>query len=168
MTVILRKLSQKRNWDNVSWLNIGCVQADAIKCLVTCENKLSVFVLNDCDEQVERVVAALAAKRDYLTHIDLAIAPEHILPKCGIRTNSVKGETPDLEVNKWHQDLMELTTSKISQLAESIKLEGEIKRYQKSRVERAIKKSLGSNSISIERIGAKLMNSLRKHGLFLP
>ena len=167
MTVILRKLSQKRNWDNVSWLDCGSVQADATKCLETCNNKLSVYVFEECDEQVERVVAALAAKRDYLTHIDLAIAPKHILPKCGIRTYSVEGETPDLEVNKWHQDLIELSTSKVSQLAEAIKQEGQIQRYQKTRVESAVKKSLESNLLSIERIGGKLMNSLRKRRFLL-
>ena len=103
MRAVLRKLEQKRHWDSQSWLSQGDVQADVAKCLSTDGNTLSVYVLDKPKEQLDRVVAALAAGRDYLVRFDLAIAPENILDKCGIVRASSSGDTLDRQVNEWHQ-----------------------------------------------------------------
>ena len=82
VTLILRKLQQKRYWDEAPWLGAHDVQADATKCLKTKENELSVFKI-DNQMQVRRVVAALAFTRDNLAYVDLAIIPESVLKKSG-------------------------------------------------------------------------------------
>ena len=164
MAIIFRKLNQKRHWDNAPWLEQQDAQADVTKCLATNENRLSVFVLDEPDEQVRRVVAALAATRDHLAHIDLAVVPENILEQCSIRWADTTGQTPDSEVNGWHRDLIELTIAKITRLAAAIKREGQIERYNPKRVGRAIKHSLDVNCIGTERMGEELAQSLRKRG----
>lgn len=162
MRVILRKLSQKRHWDNAPWLERGDMQADVTKCLATGENKLSVFVLDEPNEQVERVVAALAVMRENLAQLDPAVAPEGILEECGIQWASTQGKTPDFEVNEWHQDLIKLTIAKITRLAVAIKLKGQIKRYNYKQVAEAIKHSLDANYIGAERMGRNLAHSPQK------
>ena len=169
--MICRKLSQKRHWDGLPWLGPQETQADAVKCLMTSQNRLSVFVLDKPDDQTERVVAALAVNRDNLTHLDLAIAPEEVLVRCDIRRDRIQGQTPDSGVNGWHEDLVELTVVKIARLAAAIKSEGEIRRYNLKKVGTAIQQSLDANYIGAEHINGRLVQSLRKRGFirsFLP
>lgn len=168
MTTIFRKLSQKRHWDRPPWLGAGDCPADAVKCLETEENELSVYRLEDSDVQTDRVVAALALTRDNLAHVDLAIAPEKVLESCGIQHEKVPAKTPDSEVNDWHLDLVKLTVAKIAELATAIRTEGRIKRYQKAEVKAAIQKSLKTESIDVERIKPKLVQSLKKDGIDFP
>ena len=165
MTIICRKLSQKRHWDSLPWLEPQETQADAIKCLMTSQNRLSVFVLDEPDDQTERVVAALAVTRDSLAHLDLAVAPEHVLVQCDIRRDRVQGQTPDSGVNGWYEDLVELTVAKIARLASAIRSEGEIRRYNLKKVGIAIRQSLDAEYIGAEQINGKLIQSLRKRGL---
>ncbi len=165
MTVICRKLSQKRHWDGAPWLGPQETQADAVKCLMTSQNSLSVFVLDGPDDQTERVVAALAVTRDSLAQLDLAIAPEEVLVQCDIRRERVPGQTPDSGVNGWHEDLVELTVAKIARLASAIKSEGEIRRYNLKKVGTAIQRSLDADYIGAEHINGKLVQSLRKRGI---
>ena len=150
--MIFRKLSQKRHWDGTQWLGPHETQADAAKCLMTSQNRLSIFVLNAPDDQTERVVAALAVTRDSLAHLDLAMAPEDVLARCGIRRERAQGQTLDPEVNGWHEDLIELTVAKIARLAAAIKSEGKIMRYNMRKVGAAIRQSLDANYIGAERI----------------
>jgi len=165
VAMICRKLSQKRHWDGLPWLGSQETQADAVKCLMTSQNRLSVFVLDKADDQTERVVAALAVTRDSLAHLDLAIAPEEVLARCDIRRDRVQGQTPDPGVNDWHEDLVEFTAEKIARLAVAIKGEGEIRRYNLKKVGTAIQQSLDEDFIGAERINGKLVRSLRRRGI---
>ncbi len=162
MSAVFRKLNKKRHWDSKPWLESRDVQADVAKCLTTTENKLFIFLLEKPNEQVERVVAALALTRDNLACFDLAIVSEDILSQCNIQLNKIKAKTLDAEVNEWHYDLVELTIGKVSQLASSIKCRGEIQRYQEKQVRLAIKKSLDAHHIEVDRISPKMQESPRK------
>ena len=168
MATIFRKLTQKRYWDRMPWLSASDIQSDAVKCLMTKENKLSVFVLEEPAVQMERVVAALALTRDSLANLDLAIVPEKVLELCGIQKDRVQAETPDSEVNEWHLDLVELTVAKIAKLAAAIRNEGEIKRYNETDVEKAIQKSLNIDCVVAEQINGKLIKPLGKRGINFP
>ncbi len=168
MATIFRKLSQKRYWDRVSWLDTSDIQSDAAKCLLTKENRLSVFILEEPTVQMERVIAALALSRDNLAHLDLAIAPENVLELCQIQRDKVHADTLDSEVNEWHLDLIELTVAKIAKLATAIRNEGEIKRYNETEVKKAIQKSLNADCIIAEQINGNLIKSLQKRGIHFP
>ena len=163
--MVFRKLSQKRHWDGLPWLGSQEIQADAVRCLMTRQNRLSVFVLDRADDQTARVVAALAVTRDSLAHLDLAIAPEEVLARCDIRRDKVQGQTPDPGVNDWHEDLVELTAGQIARLATAIKSEGEIRRYNLKKVGAAIQQSLDEDFIGAEQINVNLVPSLRKRGI---
>ena len=136
-----------------------------VKCLMTSQNRLSVFVLDRADGQTEWVVAALAVTRDSLAHLDLAMAPEEVLARCDIRRDRVQGQTPDPDVNDWHEDLVELTAGKIARLAAAIKSEGEIRRYNLKKVGAAIQRSLDEDFISPKHINDNLVPSLRRRGI---
>ena len=168
MKTIFRKLNHKRHWDEEQWLSAGDVKSDATKCLQTVENTLSVFVLEKPEEQMDRVVAALALTRGNLGQVDVAIVPEEILEKCEIKRDRVQAETPDSEVNQWHIDLVELTVDKIAKFASAIKSEGQIKRYAHKAVKTAIQQSLTTNCIDVEQINEEFISTLIKRGINLP
>ena len=160
MATIFRKLNQKRHWEQRDWLRPHEVQGNAIKCLITKDNRLSVYVLNNPKVQIERVVAALALTRDNLMNLDWATVPENVLCLCKIQKKKIVADTPDSEVNGWHIDLVELTVDKIAEFAKEIKTKGCIKRSNKSDVEKAICNSLKIDCIDTDKINQKLKNDL--------
>lgn len=161
-------LHHKRHWDTKPWLSARDVQSDATKCLQTVKNALSVYILEKPEEQMDRVVAALAMTRSNLGQVDVAIIPEDVLEMCEIKRGIVQGETPDSVVNQWHVDLVELTVGKIAKFASAIKSKGKIQRYAHAAVETAIQQSLTTNDIVVEQINAKLIPSLEKRGISFP
>ena len=163
MAVVVRKLKQKRHWDNVPWLPHNDTQADVMQCSTTKTNTLSVYVLEEPDWQVERVIAALALTRDNIAHMDVAVVPDRVLTQCDIGKRVLQGDTPDSEVNSWHQDLVGLTIGKVARLAVAIKTQGKIDRYPVSKVKEAIKRSMSANCIGKERVRERMTESLRKH-----
>ena len=162
MAVIFRKLHQKRHWDQASWLADGEVQADVLKCLSTDENSLSVYILEEPDTQLDRVVAALALNRQYLTQLDWATAPDSVLDECGIKFDRKPGDTGDDSVNEWHEDLVELSFDKLARLARAIRRDGEIKRHNERKVEAAIKASIVAGHVQPDRINPTLVPSLER------
>src|SRR5712671_3199685 len=80
MATVLRKIDHKQLWnkkpegDIASWLPEGQLPADALQDIPTDSNRLSVFLLQDgAPATLERVIGALAAKRDYLAKFDYVL-----------------------------------------------------------------------------------------------
>lgn len=165
MALLFRKLLNKRHWDEREWLKPGDVQADSLGSLQTKDNELSIYLLDDSDEQLDRIVAAVALTRDYLSHFDLALAPEDILGKCEVETGETYGDTLDDGVNAWHRDLVSLTSTKLVNLAAAIRNEGDIRRYNDTKVGAAIEASVSADYVNKAQINEKLSGSLRKRGI---
>ena len=166
MTVILRKLERKRYWDNASWHAPEETQANVLESFSTTNNELSVYVLDEPETQIDRVVAALAVSRKNLAQMDIAVVPDSALADCDIKTDSARGKTLDQEVNGWHRNLVELTVNKVACFISAIKRDGKIKRCQERRVEKAIKLALERDSFKISQIPSdQLVQSLRKRNV---
>ncbi len=162
--MILRKLSQRRNWDKEKWLGSDEVQGNALHCLLPKCNRLSIFKI-DQKLQRERTVAALALTRDNLSYLDLAEFNEELISSLDIRTEEVLANTPDYEVNGWHIDLVELTVSKIARIAISIRNEGKVMRYPQGDVIKFISNSIRDKCINLEEINPQMQSSLRKRNV---
>lgn len=165
MAAIFRKLVNKRHWDETTWLKSGEVQADAVSSLRTTQNHLSVFLLDDPDDQLARVVAAQALTRDSLAHFDLVLVPEEVLGQCNIELRQTTGKTPDYTVNAWHRDLVILTSAKLVRLAVALRRHGDKQRYQDKQVETAIATSITAQFVNKGLINDKLSKSLNKRGV---
>ena len=163
MAEVFRKLRAKSSWYSQPWLPPGAVQADAARCLVTDRNGLSVYKLEDPDEQLKRLIAAIAASRNSVVQLDYAIFPESILTQCQIKQVQEPGELADNEVNQWHVDLVDLSFGKLAEFASAIKKEGKIKRYQKKRVLEAIGASRKSNFLIEERLSLDIKGSIQRN-----
>lgn len=170
MCWIVRKLENKRNWDDAPWLRNGDVHsAVSHECLRTTANTLSVYVVDEDDQLVRRVLAALALNRDNVQRVDLAVVSQNILPVCNIRSHHrVLGETPDLMVNDWHVDLRELSVTQVADFAKKIKAQGTIKRYMKPKVIEAITSSFSKDWIETNKIREPMRASLQRNNVTIP
>lgn len=123
MPVVLRKI-RKAKWykhPDVPWLLEHELQADALFDLKTDDNEMSVWLIDDERSNLDQVIAALAAKTDFLSNFDYAFWDLQFLLDLNIKVVETEGDTEDTEANNvWHRDLCELSASKIMALAQAI------------------------------------------------
>ncbi len=93
---------------------------DALGDLRTCDNTLSVWLVEDDQSNLDQVIAALASSCDNLSNIDYALINVDLLLNVGVEVEKNEGLTPYSSANKWHRDLVEITTTKLCKLAETI------------------------------------------------
>lgn len=154
MALCVRKI-RKGRWyrsDNMSWLPEGEVHADVLADLLTRDNALSIYCLDDDQSALDRLIAALAANCEHLSNIDYATFDQTILTEIGIRAKRALGDLPDDEVNGWHSDLYQLSASSVAQLARAINATAEIARKQQKAVLALVARSVAMGWIEYRRV----------------
>lgn len=126
MPFLLRKI-RKNRWDieKHSWLNLEELQADCLGDMETSENKLSLYQITDDKSNLKRVVAALVATCSNIANFDYLLFDQGLLQTIGIKSENTKGNTSDEVVNSWHIDLVEISLSKLVNLANTASQCGE-------------------------------------------
>lgn len=123
MSSVLRTIGYSKWWKNpnVSWLPPGDLQADALRDIRTKKSALSVY-LTDEGIAFERILGALAAKRDSLSRIDYVLLELDFLKSQGfiLHNTPEHGKTFDNGVNKVHYDIVNLSPLKLYELAQCI------------------------------------------------
>lgn len=151
---------RKSKWNKNSelkWLKDGQLQADALVDLSSKGNKLSLYLVDTDNADLQlRVVAALAANRDHIAHIDCAFIEPEFLQSIGVKIEDVDGETADDKVNAIHKDLAELTASQVFEIAKHISDKQDLRRFLKNKVEGAITSGVQNKDLDYARI--KLLN----------
>ena len=161
MPLLLRKIRKNRWYKDLAWLPGGNLQADSLVDLTTKDNKLSVWFIKDDMSNLERVIAALAANRDFIANFDYALFSEEILEKKDIKTEKSKGDSKDYEANdQWHRDLYELSATKLLDIAEHIFNEGTIKRIQEKQVEKHINEAVQTGKIKFETLEEEVKSKI--------
>lgn len=163
MALLLRKVRDRR-WsaaDGLPWLDEGDIPADPLADLITQENSLSLWQIEDDRGNLNRVVAAMAATCDNISHFDYAIFDEAIPISLGIDLEHAPGETPDAEANAaWHYNLVRLSGTKMVDLAKLILREGERDRMTRKRVQSLLAEAVVAGNLEMaslkEKIRAKI------------
>ena len=129
---LLLRITRRAKWyknPNVPWLPAGELQADALGDLNTKVNELSVWYIDEDRTNFERVISALAAKRDVAANFDYALIDSEEISDLNLKMVQTPGDSLDEEANKsWHRDIRELTASLLFELARAIRAKGEIDR----------------------------------------
>ena len=157
MPLILRKI-RKAKWyrsDAVPWLAKEDLQADALVDLATKGNRLSVYVVEDDQSNLERIIAGLAANCDFISDFDYALFAQEALDEIKINAEDTNGETPDPVVNSWHRDLVELSAANIFALAKVIGTKAERKRVLSKRVLALVARAVVSGQIERDKLRLK-------------
>lgn len=148
--------------NDLPWLNFKKeVPADLLSDLNTRENSLSIYEIEDDESNVDRIIAAIASTRNQFAIIDYAVFGSDIINKLNIQINSAIGATPDTEVNNLHKDLINLTASKLSDLAKEILKKGQFNRRGLKGVKTLIKDGLNNGNIEKTKINKGLMKKLK-------
>ncbi len=160
MARFLRQVSQRRwyKYPDLDWLPAGELQGDALCDLRTTDNALSVFELKT-EADKERVAIALAATRDGLDVFDYAVFDGSGLASLGIIADQTEGETPDIDVNKLHYDLRNLTVTRLASLAQVLS-RGEFARIPVKDVKSKLKEALNAGTLDSARFNGKLLPRL--------
>lgn len=114
---------KKAKWDKrkLDWLSPNESQADILQDFKSTDNKLSVWWLEELEANLERFLAAFAAKRDLIGVVDFVLFDPRYLDNLDIVVKKTNGDTLDREVNeKLHRDLIELTLFKVANLARNL------------------------------------------------
>lgn len=149
MSFVLRMISQGR-WlyepTKFPWLPENYPLADALLDLKTEKNKLSVYQVGypasnlddlnlDENQELKRVIIALASNRKYVTNFDYTLIDLNLLKELGIVPHKSNGDTPDDYINRSHHyDIVELSVTKLLALAKLIQTERRWKRVKEAHV----------------------------------
>jgi hypothetical protein len=116
VTLVYRVIRQGRWYE----LPNGHLPADVLGDLATEKNVLSIWLPED-DETLRRIIAAYAAQRDNLQHLDFAPIDLQTLLDKGFIIKQTDGDTADNEVNRlYHRDIVDLSGKRLLQLADLI------------------------------------------------
>lgn len=160
--MFLLRTIRKSNWHPPSWLQEGSAPADGLLCLKSQDNAFSVWeVAADCSN-LDRVLAAIAGKRDVAVNVDYALIQSEVFQQLGIELLEIPGDTPDQEANDlWHRDAIKLTASAVARLAESMmKQEVPFERKNKKGVKEILKAAVASGHIATDDLKPQVRKSL--------
>lgn len=149
MTLVLRKIT-KSKWYAAPWLPAGDAPADALGSLGTRRNTLSIWMIEEDESDLERIVAAVAATGDHLAEFDFALLDRRSIEGLGILIHEVAGTSPDVEANARHADLVELSAGKVAGLARAIMANGDRRRFLGKQVLDLIRASIGAGRFTPE------------------
>jgi hypothetical protein len=168
MPKVLRKVDRKILWstepleDEETWHSASELRADALVDLRTNKNALSIFVVDDvAGVPVDRIVAALAANRSFLDHVDYIAVDMRVILDLGIKIDNAPGATCDSGVDQCHRNLINLTARKVAELGNSLQKVGEVKRIQVVQVGRLINAGLKAGHIVQNKVNPEILNKLK-------
>jgi len=164
VALLLRGNIDNRRWDwaegDIPWLPAGEFPAAPLADLRTSlTSSLSVWLIEDDRSNLERVVAALTATRDHLDKYDYILFDERLIGDAGVHAEDTGGRSLDGEANdRWHRDLVQLTSSHLVQLARLIHRHGQPDRVLEPRVKELITGAVRAGLIN----SARLKDQLRQ------
>ena len=135
---------------DIDWLAQGEIQSDAFCDIQTKENKLSVYLIKN-ENDLLRVITAVAANRDNLSNVDYAVFDESYPKSFGIVIRQTEGRTPDATVNKMHFEFEKLTVRKLANLAGIIS-DSKPRRILEKRIKLLLQDAVNTDSLDKTRI----------------
>lgn len=166
MTYLLRTVNKNRWYRDKSfeWLEEGDVPAETLCDLPPKSNQLSVWEIDNEENNLERLLTALAANRDKLDKVDYLLFSPDIVSQIKIDTSRIDGILPDKDVNKWHVSLQNLSANQVADLVTCIWLSPTTQshRLMSKQVANLIVSAIMSGHISIDALKPKLREAIEK------
>ena len=150
--ILLRKI-QKSRWFGRVNIAAGEAPADALKDLETSGNKLSVWLVDENELDVRRVITALAASRDHVTNVDYVVLDYEVFEGMKLKLEIARGNTHDDGANqRWHRDLVELSATQVANFANAVVAKGKKARATERDVISWIQTAVAAGHIDRERL----------------
>ncbi len=167
MTLVLRLIRQS-HWDSpekYDWLAEGEIPADPLADFAnTTENRLSVWLIDDDEGNLNDIVAALAASREKADKLDYLLFTLDHLDVAHIETRETPGHTPDEHVNGLHRDLIHLSVAKVVALTAAAWHNNlGPKRIDEKRAVQLVTEAVRGGRILLEKLRPKLRAEVRSY-----
>lgn len=137
------------------------MRADALNDLQTKGDRLSVWYIDATKSNLQQVIVALAANRDYIDKLDYVLLKESTLSALDIRIKSSPGETPDDEVNACHCELVELSLEALLKLVSVIRTSDRV-RVPLARIRQQLLEAVSSRRLSLDRMNSNMASNIIK------
>lgn len=161
MAYFLRPLKQGRWLAEHEWLSGGDVAADSLLDLLTAENRLSVWEIDDECTNLNDVIAAIASTRHNIVNFDYVLIPGSVLERLKIEVESTIGTTGAAGINGCHRDLVKISARVLAALACAVRAEGGFNRVPQREVARLVKDQLDGGKITdLTRVGECIRDEL--------
>lgn len=163
MPFLLRTLRKNKFVEELQpeWVPQGDLQADVLKDLQTSSNKLSVWQIDDECTNLSRVLAAVAATKNFLANIDYALVDIDVIAELGLTMSETPGEVPDEVASESHRDLVQLSAEKVTELARAISDRATLERHSKTQVRKTLIHSIDAGYIDESSLKENLAHKLR-------
>jgi hypothetical protein len=166
---LLRKI-QRAKWypeEPLSWLPEGEIQVDALKDFSTTSNCFSLWLIDEDQTYIHRIVAAMALQGSSLANFDYVLIDEASFAEIGINISVSRGNTADDFANHtWHRDAVEVTVRKLVRLAELVlELSGTelCQRVPQKKVVEWVAQAIESQNIELHKLNSEIReNALAK------
>lgn len=143
--------------DRPEWLADGELPASPLGDLKpSVGNRLSVWEIEDGEGNLQRIIAALAARsavagnRNHLEKFDCTLIDGGLPGSIDIGMEKTPGISLDHEANeRWHRHLTQLTVSKVAALVDVMAQHGERRRYSEEDVTRFVGEAVKAGWIDI-------------------
>jgi len=127
----------RRPWDQSQrpeHVPVDDVPADCLNDLRVRENELSLWHIEEDEKNLNEVLTALAAARDFPDKMDILLFDSSIIEKLSLKLRSTLGKTPRADANAWHRDLVELSGRKLIDFAITVFYSAESRRVPESSI----------------------------------
>ena len=114
---------------------------------MTSSNTLSVWLVEDNNSNLDEIIVALAVCGDTISNFDYTLINTNLLSSTNIKVEVKEGLTPYSRANKWHRDLVELTTYKLFKLAEAVFEHSPRERVQEKKILTMVKDAVQNRYI---------------------
>lgn len=162
----LLRVANKRRWDwtveDFHWLPAGTIPAAPFGDLApSSTSALSVWLIEDDESNLNRIVAVLAAGRKHLDKFDYAVVSDRALAEIGIRLEAKAEPCPDNDASaRWHHNMIRLTSADLQALVQVIHTQGQLKRLLKPQVQAILRTAVASGQLDVSRVEKGLLESL--------
>lgn len=164
MPLLLRKIRKSRWLPAPAWIPEGTLHADPLADLVTKENQLSVWRVEDDESNLEEIVIALAGNFENPSNLDYILFDERLLQEADVRIKRSTGDTIVSEANSaWHHDLIELTARKVVKLGELAMESGRKERISEPQVVDLVQKAVQRGIVDLDRLKPAVRQKVDPH-----
>ena len=162
MASFLRASSNKRRWDSEGWVPEGDIPAGPFGDLAPSPTSgLSVWLVEEDQSNLSRIVAALAGGRNYLDKFDYVLIDEQSVLELQLEIEQRAERCADEDASaRWHRNMVRLTGSKLHALVRLIYSRGLKKRVLKPDVEGILRNALDQGHLDRFQVNENLLTSL--------
>lgn len=158
MGLLARKVRHSR------WYSIGAkLAAECLLDLEAKDNKLSLWRVDEGVAEIEEIVVAIAATRDYLQDVDLALIEEDVVREAALHVEVREGATPYIRARDLHRVLVELTAEDVVSLATLIEEESGYRRYSRRSVRELMLEAIRGQRLSLSELKKDVQEHLLKY-----